>query len=122
MGSFGLGLVSDDAMVDVDADRFNTATGIGIHVAEGISLARDLVNEGPNKMTPIELADAAAKIAEEEGLECTIMGMKEIKERNMELIQAVNAGSDIEPRLIHLTYKPEGDTEGLPVIAFVGKD
>ena len=121
LGSFGLGLISDGEMLDVSADQFNTATGIGIQVAEGISLARDLVNEGPNKMTPIELADAAAKIAEEEGLECTIMGLKEIKAMNMELIQAVNAGSDIEPRLIHLTYKPEGDTEGLPVIAFVGK-
>ena len=119
--SFQYAFVADDAVQSNTGEDLDAAAELGARVAEGICLARDLVNEGPNKMSPIELADAAELIAKEEGLECTIFGLKEIRERNMQLIQAVNAGSDIEPRLIHLVYKPEGNTEGLPVIGFVGK-
>jgi leucyl aminopeptidase len=37
------------------------------------------------------------------------------------MLLAVNRGSDLEPRFIHMTYRPEGDTTGLPTVAFVGK-
>lgn len=121
LDQFAIGLDGDSGLTAVAGDAFADAMDLGSKVGEAIALARDLVNEGPNKMTPLTLADAAIAIAEEEGLACTIMGMEEIKALNMALILAVNAGSDIEPRLIHLTYTPEGDTTDLPVIAFVGK-
>lgn len=45
-------------------------------VASGVSLCRDLVNSPPNMLTPGALADAAAKIAEDHGLECEILEVR----------------------------------------------
>lgn len=42
-------------------------------VASGVSLCKDLVNSPPNMLTPGALADAAAKIAKDHGLECEIL-------------------------------------------------
>lgn len=42
-------------------------------VASGVNLCRDLVNSPPNMLTPGALADAAAKIAKDHGLECEIL-------------------------------------------------
>ena len=100
---------------------FEAAAALGDRLAEAITLARDLVNEPPAVMTPERLAAEAQRVADEEGLECRIFDKAGIAELGMEMILAVNKGSDLEPRFIHLTYRPEGDTEGLPVVAFVGK-
>jgi leucyl aminopeptidase len=118
---FRVALEGDEGLVELDDTVCAQAGALSAQVAQAVDLARDLVNEGPREMTPQRMAEVAETIAAEEGLECTIFGMEEIQQRKMELILAVNAGSDLDPRLIHLTYRPEGADENTPVIAFVGK-
>ncbi|MEZ4248021.1 MAG: leucyl aminopeptidase [Polyangiales bacterium] len=97
---------------------FKDAIGEGTIVAECVNLARDLVNAPPNDMHPIALAEAFTSEAEKLGLKTTVFGKKELEERGMELFLAVNRGSAIEPRMVHVAYEPEGATKK---IAFVGK-
>jgi len=88
---------------------------------DGVALARDLVNAPPVEVTPRRLAEVAEQIAKDEGLECTILGMDEIRAQGMNLLLAVNAGGDEPARFIHLTYRPPGADASTPSIALVGK-
>lgn len=45
-------------------------------VASGVYLCKDLVNSPANVVTPVSLADAAVKIAEENGLKAEILEVK----------------------------------------------
>ena len=101
----------------IGADELASAQG----VVRGITLARDLVNEPPATLTPTDMAAAAQSIADEHGLDITVFDKAELVAKKMNLILAVSAGSVQEPRLIHLTYRPEGADESTPSIALVGK-
>jgi leucyl aminopeptidase len=90
-------------------------------VAAGVGLARDLVNGPPIKVTPTYLGEVAEGIARDHGLDVLIHDKAAIEAAGMNLISAVSAGSDEEPRLIHLTYRPDGATDDTPSIALVGK-
>lgn len=86
-------------------------------IAQGIFLARDLVNKPANELTPITFTDTAQKIAKEKKLEITVFDKNEITKRGMNLLLAVNKGSEIEPRFIHLVYTPEKkDSESIAII------
>lgn len=119
--SFQVAFETEDGLVSLDEEVAGRSGEVARRIAEAVALTRDLVNEGPREMTPQRLAEVAETIAKEENLECTIFGLEEIREMKMELLLAVNAGSDLDPRLIHLTYRPEGAGDDTPVIAFVGK-
>jgi leucyl aminopeptidase len=106
-----------ELQLDIDAAELAEAQGI----VAGITLARDLVNEPPATLTPTAMAAAAQAIADEHDYEITIFDKATLVEKKMNLILAVSAGSVEEPRLIHLTYRPEGATKDTPSIAFVGK-
>jgi leucyl aminopeptidase len=89
---------------------------------DAVCLARDLVNGPPVEVTPTRLAEVAARIAAEEGLEAKIFDKAEIARQGMNLLLAVNAGSTLEPRFIHLTYRPPSRPGPKPLeIALVGK-
>jgi len=90
----------------------------GTSVAESVNLARDLVNGPPNDMNPLALADISKTEAEKLGLTVTIWDKKRLQKEGMNLFLAVNRGSAIEPRFIHITYKPE---KAQQKICFVGK-
>lgn len=91
---------------------------IGLGLAEGVCLARDLVNEPPNVLTPKEFAQRARHVAKKNGLTCKILDHDGIKNAGMHLHDAVGKGSDNLPYFIHLTYKPRKATGK---IVFVGK-
>lgn len=91
----------------------------GQSVAYGVSIARDLVNAPPNDLNPLSFADIAKTEGEKLGLKVNIWNKKKIQTAKMDLFIAVNAGSAIEPRLIHLVYKPK--TKAKAKVAFVGK-
>ena len=116
-----IAMEADEGLIEIASNDVQSAQALSQATTTAISLARDLVNEGPRTANPQRLADVAEQIARDEGLECTIHGMEAIRERKMELILAVNAGSDLDACLIHLTYRPENVTEETPRIAFVGK-
>jgi len=90
-------------------------------VANAVATARDLVNGPPADVTPRYLAAVAKEIADEGGLEYTVFDKAQIVAEGMNLLMGVGCGSVEEPRLIHLTYRPEGATDDTPSIALVGK-
>lgn len=93
-------------------------------ISDSVTVARDLVNEPPVYATPERLAQVALEIAESGGLHCEIFDRAEIEKRGMGGIEAVSRGSDVPPRFIHLTYKPNlGKSRRKPKkkIAIAGK-
>ena len=78
-------------------------------ICSGVELARELVGAPPNSLTPSELANQALNIAKEFGLESKILNREECHDRKMGSYLAVSQGSDLEPKFIHLTYKPQGN-------------
>jgi leucyl aminopeptidase len=97
-----------------------TAVERGQIIAESQNFTRDLVNEPSNRMTPAQLAQAAVAMAEQFGLEHSVLGPEEIRALNMNAFWAVAQGSHEPPRLIVLRYTP-GDAPSTPVVALVGK-
>jgi leucyl aminopeptidase len=81
--------------------------------------ARDLVNEPANTINPETFANIAQKIATEAKLSIKILKTPELKKEDMNLILAVGMGSSVEPRLIHMEYKPKKKAKH--TIALVGK-
>lgn len=82
-------------------------------------LARDLVNEPANVMTPKALAKAASDAGKESGFEVSVLDKGKIKELDMKAFLSVTAGSENPPRLIIMRYL--GDKDSREVLGFVGK-
>jgi leucyl aminopeptidase len=92
----------------------------GWNEAEGVLLARNLVNGPANVVTPAALAGEAERLAALHGFSCEIFGPEGIRSLGMEAFRAVARGSREEPRLIVLEHCPGGREEEAPLI-FVGK-
>ena len=85
----------------------------------GVELARELVAAPPNVVTPAALADTARDLANRFGLELTVLERADCEARKMGAFLAVSQGSDLDPKLIHLVYRPEGEVKRR--LALVGK-
>lgn len=89
-------------------------------LADATNLVRDLANEPSNNLPPAGLAEAARKVAEQNGLEIVVLGPEQMRSLGMGGVLAVGQGSVNEPRFIVLRYK--GGAEGEPpAVALVGK-
>ena len=89
-------------------------------VARVVRLARDWVNQPPNELRPPSFADAVVSAAEGTGLEVEVLDFEQLKSGGYGGIVAVGQGSEAPPRLVTLTYTPEGVTDPKRV-ALVGK-
>ena len=87
-------------------------------LAEGVVLTRDLVNEPPNRLTPAVFAELARTVAASAGLEVEVLDEVALREQGFGGILGVGQGSVHPPRLVHLTWAPEGATRS---VALVGK-
>jgi leucyl aminopeptidase len=105
----------------LDEKTAKDAVIVGSAVANAVALARDLGNEPGSVIHPVEMAEQAKKVAKDHGLSIEILGPAEMDANGMGAIRAVGKGSAIEPRLIHLTYKPSKTTSESRVIGLVGK-
>ncbi len=103
-----------------DKRALQSAAEQGRIIGEAQNFTRDLVNEPGNRMTPTILADRAAKMCEENGLQCEIYGPDKIKELKMGAFWSVSQGSEEEPRLIVMRYEPSRAPKGR-VLGLVGK-
>ena len=74
------------------------------NVADGIIVARDLVNEPANILYPETLAQAAVEIGKESGFEVEVFDEKQIEELGMKAFLEVAKGSVHKPRLIVMRY------------------
>ncbi|MFC1899214.1 leucyl aminopeptidase [Chloroflexota bacterium] len=91
----------------------------GVIMAEAGNLARDMVNEPANHMTPSDMVMVAKKIAETCGLKLTIIEKKQMEEMGMGALLGVAKGSRQPPKFIILSYKGK-DSDEID-IALVGK-
>jgi leucyl aminopeptidase len=82
------------------------AVTLGRQGALAVCLARDLVNEGPSRMTPRALSAVAARESKGNDLRCKILGLPELRRLGMSSLLSVARGSSEPPRVVHLTYKP----------------
>lgn len=87
-------------------------------VADGVILARDLVNEPANILGPVEFAEKA-KALEKLGVEVEILTEREMKRLGMAALLGVAQGSERPPRLAIMQWNG-GKPKDRPV-AFVGK-
>ena len=85
----------------------------------GVELARHLVAAPPNIATPQHLADTAAEIASTYGLELKVLERADCQALGMGAFLGVAQGSDLPPKFIHLTYRPQGGATRR--VALVGK-
>ncbi|MBN9670012.1 leucyl aminopeptidase [Roseibium aggregatum] len=87
-------------------------------IADGVILARDLVNEPANVLGPVEFA-AKAKELEKLGVEIEILTEKEMKKLKMAALLGVAQGSVRPPRLAVMRWN--GSKKGVAPVALVGK-
>jgi leucyl aminopeptidase len=74
--------------------------------ADATCVARDLVNEPANVMTPSYLAKRAEEIAEAGALELKVLEREDCAKLAMGAYLGVAQGSQEPPKFIHLTYTP----------------
>ncbi|MDQ3808940.1 MAG: leucyl aminopeptidase [Chloroflexota bacterium] len=113
--------VSRISIVERDADRarrFRELAEVATLTCEAVNHARDLSVGPGNYVTPTFLAEQARQVAQRHGLEVTVWGKDELRERGMNAILAVNAGSSQPPAFVVLRYVAPTATR---TVAVVGK-
>lgn len=88
-------------------------------ICSGVFLARELVAAPANYVTPITMAETALAIAKEYGLESEILEKEACEKLGMGAFLGVAQASDLPPKFIHLTYKPQGTARRK--LAIIGK-
>jgi leucyl aminopeptidase len=95
------------------------AVELGKKIGAAVCIARDAVNEPPNVMTPVALANLATEVAKRGKLKIRVLDEKGIDRMGMQLLAAVGQGSDNGPRFVHMTYSPKQKAKRR--IVFLGK-
>ncbi len=88
-------------------------------ICSGVFLARELVAAPANYVTPVTMAETALAIANEFGLESQILEKEDCEKLGMGAFLGVAQASDLPPKFIHLTYKPQGTARRK--LAIIGK-
>jgi leucyl aminopeptidase len=86
-------------------------------IAEGMFLARDLINTPTNDMLPSDLEAAVRVLAEKHGAKASAIVGDDLLKEKLTLIHAVGRAADNAPRLIDLTWGDAAD----PKLTLVGK-
>ncbi len=97
------------------------AVRAGATIADGVNLARRLVNTAPDDLYPQSFADEAAAVAGRTGMEIEIWDEEQLLRERCQAILAVGRGSSRPPRLVILRYRGPGRQDGPPEVALVGK-
>ena len=92
-------------IIIIDGDKQGIEEGRIL--AESQCFTRNLANEPGNEIYPQTLAEKAAQLANELGLECDIWDEKKIADEKMAAFYSVGRGSANKPRFIRLTWTPE---------------
>lgn len=105
------------AVEDVAAGKkaWSAASGIG----DGIVLARELVNEPPNVLFPVEFARRASEL-KKLGVQVEVLDERAMKKLGMNALLAVGQGSERESRLVVMRWNGAAKKSETP-IAIVGK-
>jgi leucyl aminopeptidase len=87
-------------------------------IADGVATARDLVNEPPNVLFPVEFARRAGTL-KKLGVAVEVLDVKRMKKLGMGALLGVGQGSVHEPRLVVMRW--DGGKRGDKPVAIVGK-
>jgi len=93
-------------------------------VGESVNFTRDLANEPGAYMTPTIMAERAQEIANQFGLQIDVLDQARMEQEGMGAFLSVARGSDQPPKMMVLTYMPDGKesvTDGEELLALVGK-
>ncbi len=88
-------------------------------ICSGVILARELVAAPANAVNPVTMAETAQVIATEHGLAVEILEREDCEKLGMGAFLGVAQASELPPKFIHLTYKPEGTPKRK--LAIIGK-
>jgi leucyl aminopeptidase len=116
------GEIKELTIVDPDNSRLSRleqGCRQGRILAEAANLARDMVNEPANYMTPTIMAETATSLARSYSLELTILGREQMLELGMGALLGVAQGSQQPPQFIILRYKGRDSNEN--DVALLGK-
>lgn len=109
--------VQDDENSDAETPQTTEVTVVGadeaeynaaVIVAESVNLARDLVNTPANYLYPESYAGIMGEVASTAGLDIEVLDDTALEEQGFGGILSVGRGSSRPPRLVHLTWAPEG--------------
>ena len=90
------------------------------HIAQAVWLGRDLVNMPANLLGPVELAQAAADLAEKHGAAIEIVAGQTLTSA-YPCLAAVGAGSDRPARVVKMAWRGSKAQENAPLLSLVGK-
>jgi len=110
--------INSISVVDTNAHTTKLAFEKYIDVHTGMTLARDLLNEPPNVLNPIEFASRCQDL-KKYGLDVEVLDKNEMKTLGMNTLLGVAQGSINEPRLVIMRWN--GDNKSKKTLAFVGK-
>jgi leucyl aminopeptidase len=114
--------IEDMVIVITEKEKVQTvqrAIDRGKVIAEAANMARDMVNEPANYMTPSQMAEVAGAIANKHNLQLKVFDREDMKAMGMGALLGVAEGSDQPPKLITLSYK--GNEHSEKAIGFLGK-
>lgn len=94
-------------------EQIDRAVKKGEIIAKSVSLARDLINEPAEIITPETLAQKAKSI---QGVDTVVFNETQIQEMGMNAFYAVSKGSINPPRFIHMKYIPENPRKKVAII------
>jgi leucyl aminopeptidase len=103
---------------DLDLESCGRAVLNGQIAANATNYTREIVNTTPDDCYPEVMASLALDLAEENGLECSILKTKRLKKENMNALLAVARASRHKPRVIHLAHKPK---KPKAIVSIIGK-
>ncbi|HSH44361.1 MAG TPA: leucyl aminopeptidase [Longimicrobiales bacterium] len=106
------------AQDEEEAEEMRAGADVGRIVAEAENLARELAAKPGNVATPSHLAEVAEAIAEEGGMDITVLDRAGMEAEGLRGVLGVAAGTREEPRFIVLEYRGAGDARP---VALVGK-
>ena len=104
------------AVGDVGAAR--KAFGADAHIVDGVILARELVNEPPNVLYPIEFARRASQLRKV-GVDVEVLDVKAMTKLGMGALLGVGQGSTRPSRTVIMRWN--GGKRGDAPVAFIGK-
>ncbi|MDY6911946.1 MAG: leucyl aminopeptidase, partial [Chloroflexota bacterium] len=99
--------------------QLKAAVKIGNVIAEASILARDMVNQPSNFMTPTDMAQKAREVADKCELGIEVLERDAMQELGMGALLGVAQGSQQPPKLIILTYK--GNEASDKTLGIIGK-
>ena len=122
----------DDNGASEGADSINIALGdvaaarklakVSESLAGGVIMARDLVNEPPNVLDPVEFAKRA-EVLKALGVEITVLDEKQLAKIGMRALLGVGQGSRKESRVVIMKWNGAPNKKGPKgaPLAFIGK-